>query len=160
MLAVQNHQTNNLQPSRSENCLNKTKSGNDELSDYDDLPLEKITPVLPPKTRPNLPPKQKINKSHEDLALIEKQFKSSLTDLRTYDQMDYDDLPEDSDLSATPNIKGRISANSHEFADYDDPVNNYHETNDRNDHRKSSGLNEYMDYDDPIHHAESLNATV
>ena len=39
-------------------------------------------PVVPPKLRPLLPPKQTIDKSREDLAKIDSQFKSSLLELR------------------------------------------------------------------------------
>ena len=40
-------------------------------------------PIVPPKLRPALPPKQMIDKSREDLAQIDLKFKSSLVELRS-----------------------------------------------------------------------------
>ena len=51
-----------LQASKSANCLFDDGDG----ADYDDLPPSSTTTLpLPPKLRPPLPPKQKINKSSE-----------------------------------------------------------------------------------------------
>lgn len=88
--------------------------------------------MLPPKKRPNLPPKQAINKSREQLTQINTQLKSSMTDLTKADEMDYDLLPDEVDEGRKrPGSHGEEeegegkasqSADKNEFEDYDMPI--------------------------------------
>ncbi len=111
--------------SRSETCLLMDEDG----EDHSDLPH----PNLPPKTKPKLPPKQKINKSQDDLARIEQQFKTSMSQLARL-SADYDDLPEEEEENIS----------RHEFQDYDDPIH----------HGEAAGKLD-QDYDDPpIQHSK------
>ncbi len=139
--------------SRSENCLLLSVA---EDLDYDDLPAEEHAPVVPPKTKPKLPPKQKIDKSQDDLARIESQFQSSVSELRTRMQdEDYDDLPEVDHRSAVGRTQSAGAAamassgveqggRGHEYEDYDDPIS----------HSSAVGR-EYEDYDEPIQHSRA-----
>jgi len=70
------------------------------LEDYDELPDENTSaaPLLPPKaSRPDLPPKQRVGKSREDLAAIERSIRASASELVAggNDDLDYDDPPEE-----------------------------------------------------------------
>ncbi len=143
----QQQQKQRLASSRSETCITELID-----LDYDELPEEDRLPVLPPKTKPLLPPKQKINKSQDDLARIEYQLRTSISQLQTPQprDADYDDLPEeDADSHAKKSSqrksKGEVKLSGtaqhqqlepHEFEDYDDPV--VHVV-----------VDEYEDYDEP-----------
>eukprot|EP00095_Tigriopus_kingsejongensis_P002336 maker-scaffold868_size86715-snap-gene-0.18 protein:Tk02336 transcript:maker-scaffold868_size86715-snap-gene-0.18-mRNA-1 annotation:"expressed protein" len=99
--------------SKSENCLFTVA----EDLDYDDLPESRVTPVLPPKHMPHLPPKQRINKSQNDLETIEQNFKSSISELAHPDpeECDYDDPP--------PRNEGSSNHPEEEpDQDYDQPI--------------------------------------
>lgn len=130
---------------RSENCLLLSVA---EDLDYDDLPPEDEVraPVVPAKHKPKLPPKQKIDKSQDDLARIESSFKSSLGELRMGEE-DYDDLPEPEENRAKkrPKSASIVASASREYEDYDDPISH--------GKTKASRDREYEDYDEPIHHS-------
>ena len=106
--------------SKSETCL---LTPAEEL-DYDDVPStanEPSVPIVPPKSKPNLPPKQKINKSQQDLERIESDFKTSLHELRKRVQeadADYDDLHNDDAVDVSSDDKRRSGAALREYEDY------------------------------------------
>ena len=149
--------------SKSETCLLPARHvAGFLLDDYDDLPPDNPRlPILPPKTKPRLPPKQKINKSQADLDAIDSKFRASLGELRTaavhHGQSggdDYDEPPpspppqlseSNAQNSSSVAVRRKSSAG---FEDYDDPIHHAeaaaHEISQRS-------ANE--DYDDPIHHS-------
>lgn len=89
-------------------------------------------------------------KSQDDLARIETELKSSLSELRKDDRdLDYDDLPlSDEEVASSSSVPKRKRDNSrslsnskgHEYEDYDEPT--VHVVADH----------EQEDYDDPISH--------
>ena len=136
---------------RSENCL---LTVNEDL-DYDELSESEHAPVLPAKSKPSLPPKQLVGKSQDDLARIEEQIKSSVSELRQLEMqqkragpdgtdIDYDYVNEDTPDSgeATGGEKRKKSSSGgkdREFMDYDEPIS----------HSALAEENEGPDYDDP-----------
>lgn len=87
---------------------------NDDFVDFEDLP------PLPTKGKPYLPPKQRINKSREDLARIEHEMRSSASELKMKSVLFSDDSDAGEDYEEVPEVPNSSSKYSPD--DYDEPL--------------------------------------